>query len=43
MFIAGDQARDVGRAPLDPTAVRRNDNDLGSLARHDVHGVVDSF
>ena len=43
MFIAGDQARDLGRASLNPAAVRRENSDAGSLARHDVHGVIDAF
>jgi hypothetical protein len=43
VFVAGDQARDVGRASLDPPAVRRENSDRGSFARHDMHGVVDAF
>jgi hypothetical protein len=43
VIIAGDEPRDLGRASLDPPAVRRNHSDPGLRARHDVHGVVDAF
>jgi hypothetical protein len=43
VFLAGDQARDLGRTPFDPPTMRRENSDPGTLARHDVHGVVDAF
>ena len=43
MFVTGDQARDVGCAALDPPPVRRENGDPGSLARHDMHGIVNAF
>ena len=43
MFIAGNQARDLGSAPLNPPAVRSENRHPGWPARHDVHGVIDAF
>jgi hypothetical protein len=43
VLIAGNQPRNVGCTSFDPPAVRREHGNSGSLARHDVHRVVDTF
>ena len=43
VFIARNQARDLGSSSFDASAVGRENCDAGAFSRCDVHGVVDTL